>query len=291
MDDVEARALLSATYQPNDQELYLRLQDFQPNEIVNSRMFQSRIREREHNIRFMLEKAIRHYTWITPSMSLWPEHLSRLRDSTPIGLWLSGNNVLIQRVGIAFAGSRLCSTYGQRVAQQFAAEIAATTMTVVAGGAMGIEYAAHQGALQHTGKTMCVLAGGITHIYPRENKKLLQTIEDEGLLISEVAPWRRARPQWFLMRNRIIAALSEALVVIEARPQSAALSTVTHANSIGIDVCVVPGSVYSTLSEGSHALIRDGATFVTSTNDIINSVLPSIELQSLQAQFAYEPSV
>ena len=128
-------------------------------------------------------------------------------------------------------------------------------------------------------------------MYPRENTKLFQLIEDEGLLISEVAPWRRAKPKWFLMRNRIVAALSEALVVIEARKQSAALSTVTYANSIGIDVCVVPGPIQSSFSEGSHALIRDGATLVTSTNDIINSVVPSIELQSLQAQCAYASSV
>lgn len=291
MDDAEARALLSAVYEPNERALQVALKDFQPTEVVKLRMFNARFRENERNIHFMLDKALEYYTWITPTSPLWPDHISRLRDSAPIGLWLIGDSALIQRVGIAFVGSRYCSTYGEMVARQFASEVSSTSITVVAGGAIGIEHAAHLGALQGVGKTICVLAGGLTHVYPRENTKLFQVIENEGLLISEVAPWRRAKPAWFLMRNRIVAALSEGLVVVEARMQSGALSTVTHANSIGIDVCVVPGQIHSSHSAGCHALIRDGATLVTSTKDIINSVLPSIELQSLQAQFAYEPSV
>ena len=291
MDDAEARALLSAIYEPNERELHVLLQDFQPAEIVKLPTFKARIRSKERNIHCMLEKALLHYTWITPTSPLWPEHVVRLRESAPIGFWLTGDCSLIQRVGVSFVGSRLCSTYGEGVARQFAKEISSTTMTVVAGGATGIEYAAHRGALQGDGKTICVLAGGLTHLYPRENKKLFQLIEDEGLIISEVAPWRRAKPHWFSMRNRIIAALSEVLVVIEARKKSGALSSVTHANSIGIDVCVVPGRIHSPFSEGSHELVQDGATLVTSAKDIIKSVLPSIELQRLQAQFACEPSV
>lgn len=291
MDDAEASALLSAIYEPNERELQILLQNFQPTEIVKLPEFKARIHSRERNIHCMLDKALLHYTWITSASLLWPDHVLRLRDSAPIGFWLAGDCSLIQRVGVSFVGSRICSTYGEGVARQFAREISSTTMTVVAGGAIGIEQAAHHGGLQSDGKTICVLAGGLTHMYPRENKKLFHLIEDEGLMISEVAPWRRAKPHWFLMRNRIIAALSEALVVIEARKKSGALSSVTHANSIGIDVCVVPGTIYSPFSEGSHALVQDGATLVTSAKDIIKSVLPSIELQRLQAQFACEPSV
>lgn len=291
MDDTFSRALISAVFDPNERHVHTLLKDYQPPEIVKLPTFKSRLRGRERNIYAMLECAFKHYTWLTPNSVHWPRHISRLAEQTPLGLWLSGDVTRLQRVGIAIVGSRQSSTYGTQISQQFAEVISSTTMTVVAGGASGIQEAAHRGALQQKGKTLCVLAGGLTHIYPSVNKRLFQIIEDEGLLISEVAPWRRAQRHWFLMRNRLIAGLSDALVVVEAAERCGALSCVTYANAIGIEVCVVPGSIQSPLSSGSHALIRDGATLVTSAKDIINIVLPSIELQRSQAQFTHEQSV
>lgn len=291
MDDNFSRALISAVFDPNERYAHTLLKDYQPNEIVKLPAFKSRLQGRERNIYEMLECSFKYYTWVTPTSLNWPAHISRLLEQAPLGLWLSGDVSRLQRVGIAIVGARQSSTYGTQISKQFAEVISSTTMSVIAGGASGIQEAAHRGALLHAGKTLCVLAGGLTHIYPKANSRLFRVIEDEGLLISEVAPWRRARPHWFLMRNRIIAGLSEALVVVEAAERCGALSTVNYATTIGIEVCVVPGPIQSPLSSGSHALIRDGATLVTSAEDIINIVLPSIKLQRSQAQFADEHRV
>lgn len=291
MDDETARALISALGEPNERRIHELLTQYQPAEIVKLPFFTARMRGIEKNIHRMLECARTHYTWITPHSDSWPMQISRLMYEQPVGLWLSGNTKMLQRVQISIVGSRNCSTYGTTVAMRFAQEISATSITVVSGGARGVDEAAHHGALRASGKTIAVMAGGFTHLYPRTSTRLFQRIEDNGLLVSEVAPWRTAKPHWFLNRNRLITALSESLVVVEAQVRSGAMSSVSYANKVGIEVCVVPGSINSPLSDGCHALIRDGATLVTSTQDIINIVLPTIKMQQTQAQFAYEPSV
>ena len=291
MDDLTARALLSAVFEPNEQLLQVLLRDYLPSEIVKHQFYKSKVQSSEKNLRSMLDLALNCYTWITPDSVLWPEQLARLGKCVPVGLWLSGDVSLTQRISIAFTGTRFCSRYGVEVARKLASKISATTINVIAGGALGIERAAHQSAMLTNGKTIAILAGGLTHFYPTSNTRMLQRIEERGLLISEVAPWRRARPNWFMMRNRLIVGMSEELVVVEAGERSGAMSSVTYANSIGIEVCAVPGSIHSSASVGCHSLIRDGAALVTSAEDIVRIVLPTLESQRIQAQFACEPSI
>ncbi|MGA1248323.1 MAG: DNA-processing protein DprA, partial [Candidatus Nanopelagicales bacterium] len=267
------------------------LKDYLPSEIVKHQFYKSKVQSREKNVQSMLDLALNCYTWITPASVLWPKQLARLGRCEPIGLWLSGEARLTQRISIAFTGTRFCSRYGVEVARKLASKISATTINVIAGGAIGIERAAHQGAMLTNGKTIAILAGGLTHFYPRTNTRMLQRIENQGLLMSEVAPWRRARPNWFLTRNRLIVGMSEALVVVEASERSGAMSCVTYANTIGIEVCAVPGSIHSSASVGCHSLIRDGAALVTSAEDIVRIVLPTLESQRIQAQFTCEPSI
>lgn len=291
MDDFTARALLSAVFEPNEHLLQVLLNDYLPTEIVKLHFYKSKVQSNEKNLQSMLDLALNCYTWVTPDSALWPQQFARLGKFEPVGLWLSGEANLTQRVSIAFTGTRFCSRYGVEVARKLASRVSATTINVIAGGALGIERAAHQGALLGEGKTIAVLAGGLTHFYPASNSRMLQRIENQGLLISEVAPWRRARPNWFLMRNRLIVGLSEALVVVEAGERSGAMSCVTYANSIGIEVCAVPGSIHSSASVGCHSLIRDGAALVTSAEDILRIVLPSLESQRIQAELSCEPSI
>lgn len=291
MDDLTARALLSAVFEPNEQLLQVLLKDYRPSEIVKHQFYKSKVQSSEKNLRSMLDLALNCYTWIAPDSVLWPKQLARLGKCEPIGLWLSGDVSLTQRISIAFTGTRFCSRYGVEVARKLASKVSATTINVIAGGALGIERAAHQGAMHTNGRTIAILAGGLTHFYPKSNSRMLQRIEERGLLISEAAPWRRARPHWFLMRNRLIVGMSEALVVVEAGERSGAMSCVTYANSIGIEVCAVPGSIHSSASVGCHSLIRDGAALVTSAEDIVRIVLPTLESQRIQAQFTCEPSI
>jgi DNA processing protein len=172
------------------------------------------------------------------------------------------------RPGLGIVGSRKATPYGLRCAADFAARAAGLGVTVVSGAALGCDSAAHASALDHGGRTVAVLGCGADVDYPRSASHLLARIREHGAVVSEV-PWGvQPQPFMFPARNRIIAALSAALLVVEAGLPSGTFSTADHAADAGRPVLAVPGSVFSSNSRGCNRLIRQGAAPVTDTNDL-----------------------
>lgn len=212
---------------------------------------------------------------LTPHDGEWPELLDDLQESAPHCLWAHGPGHLDSLLGartVALVGSRASTPYGEDTASTLAASFAAGGGTVVSGGAYGIDAAAHRGALAADGgATLAVLAGGLDRLYPRGNTQLLETIRARHLLVSE-APPGTAPTRWrFLARNRLIAALSRATIVVEASWRSGALSTARLADQLSRPVGAVPGPVTSAASAGSHRLIRErGAVLITEPADLLD---------------------
>ena len=178
-----------------------------------------------------------------------------------------------ERPGVAIVGSRRASPQGLTDAEGFARQISAAGLTVISGLAYGIDAAAHAGALTGAGKTIAVLGHGLNSIYPRAHEPLAKTICDSGgTLVTEYPDHVPAFPHHFPQRNRIIAALACAVLVIEAAPKSGSLITARHALELGIDVFVVPGSIHNPLAEGSNQLIRQGAQLVQSPEQLLEDL-------------------
>jgi DNA processing protein len=169
---------------------------------------------------------------------------------------------------VAIVGARKASSYGKNAAHLLAAELAAAGVGVVSGAARGIDTAAHKGALTN-GYTIAVLGSGVDISYPPENSKLLQQISECGAVVSEYPPGTMAHPGHFPARNRIINGLSRGVVVVEAAEKSGSLITADFALEEGRDVFAVPGSIFSSLSKGTHRLIKQGAKLIDSTADIL----------------------
>lgn len=203
-----------------------------------------------------------------PAQEDWPAGLDILGASRPLGLWYLGNLDTAHSPCVSLVGSRDCTDYGRRLARDFAYELAASGLTIVSGGALGIDSAAHEGALS-VGTTIAVFANGLGCVYPTKNRQLFEAIADSGVLLSESPPEARPHRYRFLSRNRIIAALGLVTVVVEAPYRSGALSTAHHGLEIGRDVCAVPGSVFSPHSTGCHRLLREGAICVTSADEVV----------------------
>lgn len=205
----------------------------------------------------------------------WPRQLDDLvRTQYGIvekGLWVRGSADLpkIVQKSVAVVGSRSATTYGTSVAMDLAAELAGDGYTIVSGGAFGIDQAAHRGALANGGLTVAVLAGGVDRAYPSAHRDLLDKIAEDGLVISEQPPGTAPTRERFLARNRIIAALTRATVVVEAAARSGAMSTVNRALALDRPVGAVPGPITSACSEGCHDLIKSGqARLITNSQDI-----------------------
>jgi len=193
----------------------------------------------------------------------YPEPLATT-PLVPPALWTWGDFDLAAQPTVAIVGTRNASTYGKAVAQRFASELAAAGVVVISGGALGIDAASHRGALEAGGKTMAVLITGVDRAYPREHEQLFGLIRQQGCLVSQF-PIGSTKPAWNtrpLARNQTIAALSQAVLVIEAPTKSGALTTANAANELGRQVFVVPANIDNLNFKGSHALIRDGATLV-----------------------------
>ena len=174
---------------------------------------------------------------------------------------------------LALVGARASTDYGERVSARIASDLTTWGVVVVSGGAFGIDAAAHRGALR-SGPTLSVSAGGVDRLYPTGNADLLHAIIDTGALVAEVPPGCRPGRHRFLTRNRLIAALSEATVVVEAAWRSGALSTARHARDLGRGLGAVPGPVTSMGSVGCHRLLRDGAVCITDAEDALELVAP-----------------
>jgi DNA processing protein len=199
----------------------------------------------------------------------------RRRDAQPpLVLWVVGELGLDDVAGRAAAivGTRASTAYGEHVGGELAASLATRDVTVVSGGAYGIDGVAHRAALAADGLTVAVLAAGVDVPYPAGHAGLLRRIAEDGLVVSEYPPGIRPGRLRFLTRNRLVAALSGATVVVEAGARSGAASTAAWAATLGRPVCAVPGPVTSAVSVGCHRLLRDGAHLVTRAEDVIELV-------------------
>lgn len=220
--------------------------------------------------------------FVVPGDEEWPDQvddLSHAEDSNgtggaPLGLWVRGPLRLdaFSR-SVAIVGSRSATTYGCDVAAQIAVECAAQGWTVVSGAAVGIDVAAHRGALAGGGATVAVLACGADRVYPLAHEQLIEHIAAEGLVVSETIPGGAPFKGRFLTRNRLIAGLTRGTVVVEAAIRSGALNSATWTTRINRPLMGVPGPVTSATSQGVHELVRTGqATLVTSGEDVLEVI-------------------
>jgi DNA processing protein len=214
--------------------------------------------------------------FISPCDLDWPSGLDDL-SAPPIGLIIKGNRAaLFDSINsISIVGTRRPSQYGVEVTEDFAKSAVAKKYAVISGGAYGIDTASHIATLDNSGVTVCVLAGGLKRLYPKENIKLFEKIAEHGLLISEVMPEVSSEPYRFLVRNRLIAALSKLTVVVEAAYVSGSIRTARDAAEILRPVFAVPGPITSPLSDGCHRLISERvADIATSVDEILEVVTP-----------------
>ena len=214
--------------------------------------------------------------FITPEDNDWPISLADLA-TPPIGLVIAGDRSVLLKLdkSISIVGSRQPTNYGLQLSYSLASQASLAQLVVVSGGAYGIDTASHQGALSVGGLSIAVLAGGISRLYPLENQKLFKDITKSGLLISEVMPNIESKPYRFLIRNRLIAALSRSTVVVEAKFISGSIRTARDAAEIFRPVFAIPGPVTSPLSEGCHRLIAERvADIATSLDEILEVITP-----------------
>ena len=202
----------------------------------------------------------------------------------PLALWAIGPVRLdgVAERSAAIVGTRAATAYGEHVAAELSAGLVERDVAVVSGGAYGIDGAAHRAALAAEGITVAVLAGGLDVLYPAGHSALLHRISQEGLLVTEYPPGVRPARHRFLTRNRLVAALSGATVVVEAALRSGAASTAAWARALGRVVCAVPGPITSMASAGCHALVRSGAELVTRADEIV-------EIVGRAGEFAEDP--
>jgi len=229
--------------------------------------------------------AVSRIRFAVPGDEEWPEQLQDLswcnpvnrKGGVPPGLWLRGPGRLADLVSrsVAVVGSRASTNYGSGVAADLGADLADAGVTVVSGGAFGIDAAAHRGALSVHGPTVAVLANGLDTPYPAGNAALLGWIAKDHLLVSELPPGATPTRVRFLARNRLIAALSQGTVVVEAALRSGARNTATWALECNRPLMAVPGPVHSTMSAAPHLMIREGrASLVTGAADVLDLVSP-----------------
>jgi DNA processing protein len=202
----------------------------------------------------------------------FPPLLRAIHDPPP-GLFLRGNAeaALLALPAVAIVGARACSAYGRQIARSVSRDLASAGLVVVSGLARGVDAEAHRGALEAGGITVAVLGCGIDRDYPAANRELARQIAASGLVVSEYAPGVEPAPWRFPARNRIVAGLCSAAVVVEARERSGALITADFALEEGREVFAVPGEITSALSAGSNALLRLGATPLTRAEDVLES--------------------
>jgi DNA protecting protein DprA len=209
---------------------------------------------------------------ITPIDEDWPVQVNDLA-APPIGLIIKGNISALHQRSLAIVGTRNPTSYGARIAGDFAAGFADREWAIVSGGAYGIDSYAHKGALIAEGVTVAVIASGIDINYPAGNTRLFAEICESGVMVTESMPGQRALPHRFLTRNRLIAAISKATLVVEAAFRSGSLRTARDAAEMFRPVMAIPGPINSPTSEGCHRLIGErAAEIVTSVADAVEFV-------------------
>ncbi|KAF3467738.1 DNA-processing protein DprA [Streptomyces sp. Tu 3180] len=212
--------------------------------------------------------------FVRPGSAEWPRQLDDLGDARPLGLWVCGGADLRMWAlrSVAVVGARACTEYGAHMAATLSAGLAERGWIVVSGGAYGVDGAAHRGALGSGGATVAVLACGVDRPYPRGHTGLITRIAEQGLVIGELPPGEHPTPSRFVLRNRVIAALTRGTVVVEAAHRSGSLVTARAARRLGRHTMGVPGPATSGLSAGVHELLRQDAVLVTDAADVVELV-------------------
>lgn len=228
-----------------------------------------RLSESLDSAKKIYEKCVRlGYKIVTYESEKFPEMLKNI-SNPPCVLYVSGSCSVLLKKCIAVVGSRNATIYGTQMAYEISKDLAKSGITVVSGGAFGIDSSAHKGAIDAKGNTVAVLACGIDYPYLVKNSSLRENITSFGAVISEYPPGYQVRRFNFPVRNRIISGLSQSTIVIEARKKSGAIITANLAAEQGRDVFVVPVQFENPLSEGINALIEDGAKVITCADDIL----------------------
>ena len=213
---------------------------------------------------------------ITPDAVDWPERLDDLAAGRPHAIWLRGNRAALSALSdsVAIVGSRNVTTYGQHCASTIAERLAEAGFAIVSGGAYGIDAEAHRGALASNGTTVAVLAGGADRLYPVGNSQLLTAVMKKGCVIAEQPPGNAPTRWRFLQRNRLIAALGQATVVVEMALKSGAKNTMHHSLELGREVYAVPGSITSQTARGCNVAIAEHkAKIVTGVDELVLELL------------------
>ncbi|NOZ22759.1 MAG: DNA-protecting protein DprA [Planctomycetes bacterium] len=232
---------------------------------------------REFDAKKEIERAQRGGVELVPYDSgSYPANLKNI-PNPPLLLYLKGNIVPADRVAIAMVGSRRCSHYGRTHAERLATELASCGFCIVSGLAYGIDAAAHRGAMKARGRTIAVQGCGLGRVYPARHKELATEITQHGAVLSELPLDAPPAARNFPGRNRIISGLSLGVTVVEAAKRSGSLITATWAAEQGREVFALPGSLDNPASQGTNALIRDGAKLVQSAQEIITELGPLAE--------------
>ena len=236
----------------------------------------------------LIEQAVKSLNsvrgrFITPADEEWPDSLDDLDTAAPVGLWCTGAGSLseIANRSLAVVGARSATAYGQRIAHEIGMQAAKENVGVISGAAYGIDAAAHRGSLVGQGKTVAVLACGVDVAYPVSHRGLLSSITDSGVVVSEAPPGAKPHKHRFLIRNRLIATLSQSTVVVEAALRSGSLSTSNWAHVLNRQIWGIPGPITSATSAGVHAAIRDNMMKIaTSADDIFQDFKsPALPIQ------------
>ncbi|MFD5870249.1 DNA-processing protein DprA [Streptomyces sp. NPDC060322] len=225
-------------------------------------------------VRDLADVAATGGRFVCPGDREWPSQLDDLGDARPIGLWVRGRSDLRLWAlrSVALVGARACTPYGAHMAATLAAGLAERGWVVVSGAAFGVDGAAHRGALAAGGATMAVLACGVDVAYPRGHAELIGRIVEQGMVMGELPPSEHPTRSRFILRNRVIAALTRGTVVVEAEYRSGSLVTARNAQRLGRFTMGVPGPATSGLSAGVHELLRGEGVLVTDAAEICELV-------------------
>ncbi|USE36692.1 DNA-processing protein DprA [Endozoicomonas sp. SCSIO W0465] len=220
-------------------------------------------------------QASQAHTILTPDSPLYPKTLKELPDA-PVVLYVIGNRQLLSEPQLGVVGSRRPTPNGRRVAREFCEHLSRSGLVITSGLALGIDAAAHQGALGCYGGTVAVLGTGVDQVYPARHKDLYQLIAGQGAIVSEYPLGTKPFAGNFPRRNRILSGLSLGVLVVEAALESGSLISARLAAEQGREVFAIPGSVLNPLSRGCHKLIREGAVLVESPDDVLIELAPQL---------------
>ncbi|MBO9480343.1 DNA-processing protein DprA [Salinisphaera sp. G21_0] len=234
----------------------------------------SSIQKQLHRIQTWLEASQAHAI-VTPDSHLYPKALKELPDA-PVVLYVIGNRQLISEPQLGVVGSRRPTPNGRRVAREFCEHLSRSGLVITSGMALGIDAAAHQGALGCYGATVAVLGTGVDQVYPARHEDLYQLIASQGAIVSEYPLGTKPFAGNFPRRNRILSGLSLGVLVVEAALESGSLISARLAAEQGREVFAIPGSVLNPLSRGCHKLIREGAVLVESPDDVLIELAPQL---------------